>query len=106
MTEFMVTHILEWLIPTVLAFLLGGVTAMLKRKDTRDKALEDGMTVQLMRGIKQDYETYVVKQHKMSMHDKEIHEKTFEAYQALGGNGVARGMHEEIMAKQPWIVTD
>ena len=104
--EPLVLEALKWLIPTVLGAVVGVLGATVNGIRKRDRALEGGMTVLLQARIKSDYEHYVVLKEHMTLNDKEMHEQTFRAYEALGGNGVARGMHEEIMATQPWIVTE
>ena len=104
--EVIALEVLQWAIPTVLGIVCGALGMAISNYRKRDRALEDGMTVLLLARIQSDYEHYKVLGEKMTLHDKEIHERTFTAYEALGGNGVARGMHEEIMAVQPWIVTD
>ena len=101
-----VLEVLKWLIPTVLGAACGALGMRLKQIKQRDAALEAGVRVLLMARIQQDYEHYVVLDEHMTLNDKEIHVQTFAAYEGLDGNGVAKGMHDEIMAKQPWIVTD
>jgi len=102
----LVFEAVKWIIPTVLGAICGALGMKLKQIKQRDEALEAGVRVLLMARIQQDYEHYVVLDEKMTVNDKEIHVQTFAAYEELGGNSVAKGMHEEIMAKQPWIVTD
>lgn len=99
-------EVVKWAVPTVLGAVIGVLAKTVTDVMRRDRALEDGMIVLLQARIKSDYEHYVVLKERMTLNDKELHEQTFRAYEALGGNGVARGMHEEIMAKQPWIVTE
>lgn len=102
----LVLEVLKWVIPTILGAFCGALGMKLKQIKQRDEALEAGVRVLLMARIQQDYEHYVVLNEHMTLNDKEIHVQTFAAYEALNGNSVAQGMHEEIMAKQPWIVTD
>lgn len=101
-----ILEVLKWLIPTVLGAACGALGMRLKQMKQRDEALEAGVRVLLMARIHQDYEHFVVLDEHMTVADKEIHAQTFAAYEGLDGNGVAKGMHDEIMAKQPWIVTD
>ena len=101
-----ILEVIKWIIPTALGALAGALGMRLKQIKKRDEALEAGVRVLLMARIQQDYEHYIVLNEHMTLNDKEIHMQTYAAYEALDGNGVARGMHEEIMAKNPWIVTD
>lgn len=101
-----ILEVLKWVVPTVLGAACGALVMKLKQIKQRDEALEAGVRVLLMARIQQDYEHYVVLDEHMTVNDKEIHVQTFAAYEGLDGNGVAKGMHDEIMAKQPWIVTD
>ena len=104
--EFIVMEILKWAVPTVLGALCGALGMRLKQYRDQNQAIAEGVKVLLLARIQQDYEHYIVLNEHMTLNDKEVHEQTFAAYEALNGNGVARGMHEEIMAKQPWVVTD
>lgn len=99
-------EIFKWAVPTILGAICGVLGATIGAIKKRDRALEAGMTVLLQARIKTDYEHYVVLKEHMTINDKELHEQTFRAYEALGGNGVAKGMHDEIMAKKPWIVIE
>lgn len=101
-----VLEMLKWLIPTLLGALCGALGMRLKQYRDQNQAIADGVQVLLMARIQQDYEHYIVLEEHMTISDKEVHEQTFKAYEKLGGNGVAHGMHDEIMAKQPWVVTD
>ena len=104
--EFLVLEVLKWAVPTVLGALCGALGMRLKQYKDQSRAIADGVQVLLLARIQQDYEHYIVLHEHMTVSDKEVHERTFAAYEQLGGNGVARGMHEEIMAKRPWVVTD
>lgn len=104
--ELLALEVLQWAIPTALGVICGALGMAISNYRKRDRALEDGMTVLLMARIHADYEHFIVLDEHMTVNDKEIHTRTFAAYEALGGNGVAKQMHEEIMAKGPWIVTD
>ena len=101
-----VMEVLKWLVPSLLGALCGALGMRLKQYRDQNQAIADGVQVLLMARIQQDYEHYIVLDEHMTLNDKEVHVQTFAAYEALGGNGVAHGMHEEIMAKQPWVVTD
>lgn len=106
MEQAIILEVLKWLVPTVLGAVCGALGMRLKHYRDQSQAIADGVQVLLMARIQQDYEHYIVLNEHMTVNDKEVHELTFKAYEALGGNGVAHGMHEEIMQKQPWIVTD
>lgn len=101
-----VLEILKWAIPVVFGGIVGFLAERLRKVRRETEAIGNGVQVLLLARIQQDYEHYVVLHEHMTLSDKEVHERTFVAYEALGGNGVAKGMHEEIMAKKPWIVTD
>ena len=105
-TEIFILEILKWAIPTVLGAICGALGMRLKHYRDQSQAIADGVKVLLMARIQQDYEHYIVLDEHMTLNDKEVHAATFAAYEALDGDGVAHGMHEEIMAKQPWVVTD
>lgn len=99
-------EVLKWAVPTVLGALVGFLAERLRKVKQENRAIADGVQVLLLTQIQSDYEHFIVLEEHMTVNDKEVHERTFAAYEALGGNGVAKGMHEEIMAKRPWVVTD
>ena len=102
--DVLVFEVLKWLVPTVLGAVCGALGMRLKQYREQNKAIADGVQVLLLARLQQDYEHYIVLGERMTLNDKEVHEKTYAAYEALGGNGVAKGMHSEIMEKKPWIV--
>lgn len=101
-----ILEIIQWAIPLIGGGIIGYLAERLKKVKSENKAIADGVQVLLLSQIHSDYEHYVVLHEHMTVSDKEVHERTFAAYEALGGNGVAKSMHEEIMARRPWIVVD
>jgi len=105
-SEIIILEILKWAITTIIGAVCGALGMKVKHYRDQSQAIADGVKVLLMARIQQDYEHYIVLDEHMTLNDKEVHVETFSAYEALNGDGVAHGMHEEIMAKQPWVVTD
>ena len=103
--------ILGWVLPPVVAFLIGRLT---KKAEKRDKlseeeeekkkreteAFKETCKYILKRSLKDDYEFYVEKQGWCSVVDKAEVEKAYKIYSGKGieGNGQGTGYYKAIMA--------
>ena len=97
-------YILGWLVPTVLAAVVGYLSGKVKMLSTRDKAVEDGLCAVLVMELTDAYKNYVVEQRPMSFDRKRALEQVANAYFALGGNGVGKQMWEELVDVTPSVL--
>ncbi|MDL2224688.1 hypothetical protein LJC20_00550 [Eubacteriales bacterium OttesenSCG-928-M02] len=72
------------------------INALVKQKSEEQNTLVDGMKAILHDRIHQAYEFYYRKQGYCSIHDMENIEGMFQAYKALGGNGIIDEQMERI----------
>lgn len=94
------------LLPPLVTGIFGYLLAMLRRRSKAEKATAQIIKALGRKEIMDAYQTYVVDGHRMTVERFEQITEIIEAYAALGGNGTAKRMYEEIKAKRPWIVTD
>lgn len=88
--------IIGQLISIAVAAACGYLGAQVKRLSQRDKALHDGVRSILRRQLVDDFERFVVDGHKLSIERKQEITDCYQAYAALGGNGVGKEMYEKI----------
>ena len=88
------------IISCCVSFFLGGiltfVTARLKGVRKREKALQDGVE-SLLRSQLIEYHDKYTDRGFCPIYAKEAARRSYEAYHALGGNGVITSLYEEIM---------
>lgn len=84
----------------------GAALATLKKRTAQDKAMGQILKAIGRKEIMDAYQAYIIEGHKMTVERYEQLTEIYEAYAALGGNGTAKRMYEEITAKRPWVVTD
>ena len=95
MSPFLV-HGIEWVITAVLAAAVGWFGNSMRKKQTHDDAMEQGMRVILRTQIVDAYDRYHVQNHKMTIERRREIDEAFAAYTALGGNGTIADMYHEI----------
>ena len=96
--EWLAQPIVSQLVGIVIAAACGYLGAQVKRLDARGKALYDGMQALLRRQMVDDFERYVVDGVSMSIERKQEITDCYQAYAALGGNGVGAEMYEKLRA--------
>ena len=90
--------IIAQVISICVAGICGWLAAQVRDMRKKEEALHDGMKVLLRSQVYQAYERHVANREPISYEQMEMANQAFEAYRALGGNGVATGLHAEVMA--------
>ncbi len=104
MTAIIITSVVSWTV----TFVLGGLTAFLKRKydklikrneeiANREKAVENGLQSLLRNQIIEYHDKYTERGY-CPIYAKEAARRCYESYHALGGNGVITKLYNDIMA--------
>jgi len=92
--------IFEWLVPflcgAVVSF-CGYVYTVVRAREKKSRLLEDGVESLLRLEIVRSYNEYVEKGY-CPIYAKESLTRGYNDYHALGGNDVATGLYQEIMA--------
>ena len=96
--EWLTQPIVSQIVGVIVAAACGYLGAQVKRLNARDKALYDGMQALLRRQMVDDFERYVVDGAAMSIERKQEITDCYQAYAALGGNGVGAEMYEKLRA--------
>lgn len=95
------TLIITSVISCMVSFFLGGLLAMLSAKWKgglrREKAMQEGVKC-LLRGKLIDYHDKYTDRGYCPIYVKESARRSYEAYHALGGNGVVTKLYEDLMA--------
>jgi len=99
-------HAIEWVITAVLAGVVGYVGATMRKKQTHDDAMEQGMRVLLRTQIVDAYYKYHVQQKKMTVERRAELDESFQAYTRLGGNGTVATLFHELDEDDVWILDD
>lgn len=94
--ETLLTQVLLWCVTGFLGWLFGRVTAFSRREKAEDAALKQGVRA-LLRGELMRTHHEAMRQGWCTTTDKEIMQRTYDAYHALGGNGVATTLYQEMM---------
>ena len=95
MSPFLV-HGIEWVITAILAAAVGWFGNSLRKKQTHDTAMEQGMRVLLRTQLVDAYYLYHVQHVKLTVERRREIDEAFEAYTALGGNGTVADLYNEI----------
>ena len=101
-----VVHGIEWIITAILAGAVGWFGNSLRKKQSHDDAMEQGMRVLLRTQIVDAYYKYHIKQTKMSVERRAELDESFEAYRQLGGNGTVAQLFHEMDEDDVWIVDE
>lgn len=94
------------LVAAIASAAFGAALATLKKRTAQDRAMSQIMKAIGRKEIMDDYQSYIVDGKHLTVERYEQLTEIYEAYAALGGNGTAKRMYEEITAKRPWVVTD
>ena len=97
MTTTIITCIISWAVSFVLGGLATYVIAKYKSVLKRQKALSDGVQSLLRNQIIEYHDKYTAKGF-CPIYAKEAARRCYEAYHALGGNGVITTLYNDIMA--------
>lgn len=87
---------IRWFVPAVCIALIGLFCALWKKY----KALGNGLQSLLRAEIIRSYEKYSEREF-CPIYAKDALKRAYDAYHALGGNDVATGLYNEIMALPP-----
>lgn len=101
-----VSEAIAALIGALVAGIIVSAKTNAKRASEEMRSIKRGLRAILRKEIVDAYTKFVVEGQKMSLERYEEIEKSFEAYEGLGGNGTAKKLFEEIRAKRPWIVME
>mgnify|MGYP003103046760 CR=1 FL=1 len=93
-----------WAVTGALSAAVGFLSARLKARRGRDRDERERME-SLCCGVRSLLRCELVRQHRehcvrgepLTLEDREYVDRTYEAYHALGGNGVGTRLHEELM---------
>lgn len=88
---------LGWAVTTVLATLLGYLTAKMREMSKTDRAMHAGMKAIMRRELKIMHEQYVIKGRPIGVDEKDEATEIYSAYHDLGGNGTGTRLYEAIM---------
>lgn len=99
--EPVLTYAVAWAVPAVLGFLLGFVIEQKKS----NKAYKAGMKVILRKEIVDAYEKHCVQGCPLTVERRREIDEVYKCYVALGGNGTAKAMYEEICKLDIYIVS-
>ena len=94
------------LIGALVAGVIVRVKSSAKAATKEMRAIKLGVKAMLRKEIVDAYQYYIVEGHKMTLERYEELKESYEAYIALGGNGIAKRLFKEIEEKKPWIVMD
>lgn len=94
--DYLNNPIIGQIVSIAIAAACGYLGATATRLKARDAALYDGMKAILRRELVDDFETYVVEAHPLSLERKTEVDECYAAYKALGGNGTGAQMYAKI----------
>lgn len=97
MTVSIITSIIVWAITGALGALTTYLGMRYKKATRENDALKNGMQSLLRNNIIDAHDKYTKKKY-CPIYAKESLTKTYEAYHALGGNGVVTKLYNDIMA--------
>lgn len=97
MTVSIVTSIVVWAITGLLGALVTYLSMRYKKVLKENDALKNGMQSLLRNNIIDAHDKYTKKRY-CPIYAKESLTKTYEAYHALGGNGVVTKLYNDVMA--------
>lgn len=93
MKEFIVEHLLDFLIGAALAGLSGAVIRVKQKYDS----LQSGMLSLLRAELIRSGEKYLEQEY-VPVYAKDAYDKAYKAYHGLGGNGTMTEMHNKVMS--------
>lgn len=91
-----VTTIINWILTAILGTLAGILGAKLRAAKKRDEATRNGLVALLRNEIIEAHDKYTERGF-CPIYKKDALQKSYEAYHALGGNGVITKLYEDIM---------
>ena len=89
--------IIKWAVPFVCGGAVTWAITYLKLRKKRDSALESGVQCLLRAEIIRNHDKYIDKGY-CPIYAKEALKRAYAAYHNLGGNDVATGLYNEVMA--------
>lgn len=89
--------IIKWAVPFVCGGAVTWAVTYLKLRKKRDSALESGVQCLLRAEIIRNHDKYIDKGY-CPIYAKEALKRAYAAYHNLGGNDVATGLYNEVMA--------
>lgn len=101
-----VSEAISALIGALVAGIIVRVKSTAKTASKEMRAIKLGVKAMLRKEIVDAYQYYIVEGHKMTLERYQELKESYEAYLALGGNGIAKRLFKEIEEKKPWIVMD
>ena len=99
MPEWITKYWVEWvfgLIIAVITFVVKKLFTRIKQEQEQNQAMRDGMKSLLMRQIQQDCESAVAEGF-CPVETKKVIDTMYNAYHALGGNGVITGLRNSVI---------
>lgn len=89
-------YVLGWLVPTILAGLLGYFGGKVKKLSSRDKAVEEGIRCLLRGEITSAYQRHIIDGRPMTLECRRQLDEIWKAYKGLDGNGTGDSMYQEL----------
>lgn len=90
-------QVIGWCITAVLAAVSGYLVGKLKKANTIDKAMQQGIKAVLRRELVLIHEEHCIKKIPISIDDKDQATDLYAAYHELGGNGTIAKIYQEIL---------
>ena len=90
--------IIEFIVSPIVAAFMAYVVWKLQQQTKQTTANNRGTMILLRDKIIEDHDKYVIERRPMPSYAYENFIETYEAYKALGGNGMAQKMFDEIKA--------
>lgn len=95
--ETLLTQALLWCVTGVLGWVAGKMSAVTRQERSESRALKNGVRALLRSELMRTHHQ-AVSAGWCTTTDKEVMERTYQAYHDLGGNGIATNLHDEMMA--------
>lgn len=86
-----------WVVTTLLAAVIGYLSAKVRAMSRTDRAMHAGMKAIMRRELKIIYEKHVVRERPIGVDEKDEATEIYTAYHDLGGNGTGTKLYEAIM---------
>lgn len=93
----LIETIIKWAVPFVCGGVITWAVTYVKLRKKRDSALESGVQCLLRAEIIRNHDKYIDKGY-CPIYAKEALKRAYAAYHNLGGNDVATGLYNEVMA--------
>lgn len=94
--ETLLTQALLWCVTGILGWLVGRVTTYARHDRQEEAALRDGVRA-LLRSELMRVHHGAMRDGFATTTDKEIMQRTYDAYHGLGGNGIATALYDEMV---------